>query len=187
MNNWNAIYAEQGKVSHTWTLRVRYRFLKNSSVLEGAWILKTFSQLQWTVYTRSLFIIKDFFFFYDNDTIIELYFPIETIFDFIPYSTAFVSRSHDHPSRARILTSAGPPFSNNLLIARPRNSVEKDPVEWTVWSLTLEWWSESHGYIVVQWHVCIYTLRTEIARRRRKCTRIRFETGVNNTDKCLLL
>lgn len=60
-----------------------------------------------------------------------IYFSSERILDFIPYSSAFVSRSHDHPSRARILTSAGPPFSNNLLIARPRNSVEKDPAEWT--------------------------------------------------------
>lgn len=98
-----------------------------------------------------IFIIK-FLFYVDgsNILIIELYFLIKTILDFILYSTAFVSRSHDHPSRARILTSAGLPFSNNLLIARPRNSVEKDPAEWTVWSLTLEWWSKSHGYIVVQ-------------------------------------
>jgi len=64
----------------------------------------------------------------DSNMIIKLYFPIETIFDFILYSTAFVSRSHDHPSRARILTSAGP-FSNNLLITRPRNSVKKRPYE----------------------------------------------------------
>lgn len=134
-----------------------------------------------------IFIIKFFFYVNGLNTIIELYFLIKTILNFIPYSTAFVSRSHDHPSRARILTSAGLPFSNNLLIARPRNSVEKDPAEWTVWSLTLEWWSKSHGYIVVQWHVCIYTSRTEIARRRRKCTRIRTGTGVNNTDKYLLL
>jgi len=57
---------------------------------------------------------------------------------------------------------------------------------WTVWSLTLQWWFESHGYIVVQWYVRIYTSRTEIARRRRKCARIRFETGINNTDKYIL-
>lgn len=104
------------------------------------------------------------------------------ILHFFPYST-FVSRSHDHPNWARMLTSAGPPFSNNLLVARPWNSVEKDLAEWTVWSLIPQWWSESHGYIVVQWHVRIYTSHVEIARRRRKCTRIRPGIGVNNTDK----
>lgn len=75
------------------------------------------------------------------------------------------------------------PFSNNLLVARPWNSVEKGLAEWTVWSLIPQWWSESHGYIVVQWHVRIYTSHVEIARRRRKCTRMRLGTGVNNTDK----
>lgn len=56
--------------------------------------------------------------------------PIEIPFVFGFYSVFYRFResgSHDHPSRARILTSAGPPFSNNLLVARPRNSAEKRP------------------------------------------------------------
>lgn len=110
-------------------------------------------------------------------------FSRKIILHFIHPYFIFMSRSHDHPNWARMLTSAGPPFSNNLLVARPWNSVEKDLAEWTVWSLIPQWWSESHGYIVVQWHVRIYTSHIEFARRRRKCTRIRPRIGVNNTDK----
>lgn len=89
------------------------------------------------------------------------------------------SGSHDHPSRARILTSAGSPFSNNLLVARtapkrPRGT--RGVVVDTAMTIPVPrvyCCPMTRPYL----HGRIYASRADIARRRRKYARMRPGTG----------